>query len=144
MLIELLRVAAGIGALVTLWWAVDQLRAALRSRGWPSAVATIVRSERVKKTDGDGAMYWEPQVEYAFTVAGTEYRGTRIRFGGENAATAREAEQICGKYAAGREVPVRYNPRDPYEVALETGVAWGVVLPFIYALVLALVAWRLR
>ena len=144
MLTELLRVAAGLGALVTLWWAVDQLRAALRSRNWPSALATIVRSERVKKTGGEGATYWEPQIEYAFTVAGTDYRSTRIRFGVEYAATAREAERICRKYPTGCELPVRYNPRDPYEVALETGVQWGVVLPFIYALLLAFLAWGPR
>lgn len=138
-----LKLAACLGAFVTACWAVDQLRLALRSRRWPAAVATITRSERLAKTDGEGATCWEPQIEYAFTVGDTEFRGRRLRFGAGSATTGHEAERICRRYVAGTQVSVRFNPRDPYEAALEPGAGGEVIPPFIYAVVLAFLAWFL-
>jgi hypothetical protein len=62
---------------------------------------------------------FEPHVEYAYVVNNVEYRGIKV-FPGESAGfTQKAAQEILGKYPLNAYVPVRYNPQDPTDSALE-------------------------
>lgn len=62
---------------------------------------------------------YEPIIEYVYTVNEAEYRGNHI-FPGENASSKKEtAQDVLDKHPVNMYVPVRYNPENPSESALE-------------------------
>jgi hypothetical protein len=76
-----------------------------------------VRSARLGERQTDDT--YEPVVEYVYTVNAAQYHGNKI-FPGPNAGSKKEAAQgILDKHPVNMYVPVRYNPNDPSESALE-------------------------
>jgi hypothetical protein len=64
---------------------------------------------------------WHVQVDYAYTVAGQAYRGSRLAFG-YVASNKRQAHaEIYEKLKAAKSVDVRYDPDDPTSSALSYG-----------------------
>lgn len=62
---------------------------------------------------------YEPIIEYVYTVNDAEYHGNKV-FPGENAGTKKvAAQEILDKHPVNMYVPVRYNPQNPSESALE-------------------------
>jgi hypothetical protein len=93
-----------------------------RASRWPSAQGRIVRSRTrtvtTKQSDGSSARGNLPDIEYAFSVDGTEYRSTRISIG-EILPNTPEVEAALERYQVGRTGPVFYNPANPREAVLE-------------------------
>jgi hypothetical protein len=67
---------------------------------------------------GNGETY-DPLVEYVYVVDDAEYRGNRVFPGKSASLTRTAAQEILDKYPLNSFVPVRYNPEDPSESALE-------------------------
>jgi hypothetical protein len=53
-------------------------------------------------------------------VGGTEYQGSRLRFGNPRSASRKKADAAIAPYPPGTTPLVRYNPQDPKEAVLET------------------------
>jgi hypothetical protein len=105
---------------------VPPVLASLRAAGWPETTATVTRSEVAPKTeDSLRQELWTLTVRYTYTVDGTEYEGTEIRFGREPAYETEEiAADAAAAFALNATVPVYYDPETPARAVLvrETGV----------------------
>jgi len=115
---------AGVGALVALYMARAVFRAR-RSVSWPVVDGTVVRSEVVTETTGNGITTYDPEVSFEYEVAGQRYRSRRIIFVdinyGRDAARA-----TVDRYPVGSRVSARYDPRNPKIAVLEPGMAGNV------------------
>jgi hypothetical protein len=91
---------------------------------WPTATGRVVASEVVEEEssdrDGGSTTWYNPVVTYAYTAAGREMTGRRLRFGNYRFATREKAEAALAAYPVGSSPPVRYNPEKPEECVLET------------------------
>lgn len=119
---------------------VYKMQQVKRAARWPSAQGRIVRSRlrvvRRQQADRPSTTGNVPDVEYVFSVGGTEFRGKRISIG-EIPPGSPEVEAVLERYQVGRTGPVFYNPDDPNEAVLERdppisvramyGVAAGVM-----------------
>ncbi len=121
------------------------------ARRWLGTQGEVIHSrlERFWAIDpGDDAgatwrrLLMRADLEYAYTVAGVNYRGNRLALGGTfYASRAALVRGAARRYRAGEAVQVFYNPDDPSEAVLEPravglGLLWGVA-----ALLLAVAAW---
>jgi hypothetical protein len=63
------------------------------------------------------------RIRYAYSVKGSQYTGTRIRFGTESAGTVSldQVEQLTERYPDTKVVDVYYNPASPEIAVLERG-----------------------
>jgi hypothetical protein len=123
-------VGFGMLALGILWVAgfgYAHFRAAGKAKAaetWPAAAGRVVSSEVKKEesTDRQGGTttWYNPVVSYAYSVAGRELTGRRIRFGNYRFAGRKKAEAALAPYPAGAAATVRYNPANPEECVLET------------------------
>ena len=115
------------GALWSLIFAWVHFRAvgkARASESWPvttgKVVSSQVRIEESSDRDGGTTTWYNPIVAYTYTVAGTERRGSRLRFGNPRSSSRKKAEAAIAPYPAGATITVRYNPGNPEECVLET------------------------
>jgi hypothetical protein len=105
---------------------------------WPSVEGLIVAS-RIEAFDGGirrrrglGQTViipsWTPTIDYAFTVAGREYVSRNLRRGTRVGGNKRWAQAIIERYPAGAKVRVLYDPANPEDCGLETGLglAWSI------------------
>lgn len=89
---------------------------------FPSVTGMIVSSEITSNTDSDGDTTHRPVVTFTYDVNDVGYTETGHRFGGLGSSDYGYAQRIVDHYPPGRQVNVFYNPRDPSEAVLETGV----------------------
>lgn len=83
---------------------------------WPTTGGKVTTARLGEKQTGDT---YEPVIEYVYTVNDAQYHGNKI-FPGENPSSKKEAAQeILNKHPVNMFVPVRYNPTNPSESALE-------------------------
>jgi len=105
-----------IGLLLILY-GQSQLRWARTSVDWPIAIGRIITSEITTHSDENGITYSD-EIEYRYTVEGTEYETDVIVFGGHEYS----AHKVVKKYPANAEVSVAYDPTKPSRAVLEPGV----------------------
>ena len=115
--------ALGVGFFAAVSAAIIyRTRRAQRASHWPSTRGRIVRSQmqRTKRGGGTSApgIGNLADIEYVYSVAGVEYRGSRVGIG-EIAPDSPEVAAALDRYRAGREGPVYYNPADPKDAVLE-------------------------
>lgn len=82
-------------------------------QNWPSTRGRIVRSW-VERKHFDDSTYYKPNVEYTYSVNGTEYSCTRIGYGYlSQPGTESAAQRILEPWPVGQEVTVWYDPARP-------------------------------
>jgi hypothetical protein len=98
-----------------------------RSLHWP-ATSGVIRSATLERSrlNGPGARqnYFRADILYDYQVAGVQYSGTRVSFGGLwriyfNRSNEWQATRILNRYPEGKKVAVFYNPNDPAVAILE-------------------------
>jgi hypothetical protein len=94
---------------------------ASKSNSWHETTVTIVKSEVVPESDGDG---FKPSVEYTFEHEGKTYKSSRIAFRGLGGPTRGLAEGRTEKYAVGSQHKGYFDPANPDEAVLEKGTSW--------------------
>ena len=116
-----------LGVLWTLGFGYAHFRAvgkAKASESWPSAMGRVASCRIVEEesTDRDGntSTWYNPVVDYSYSVGGREYQSQRLRFGNYRSASRKKAEAMLVPYPAGATPTVRYNPERPEECVLET------------------------
>lgn len=62
---------------------------------------------------------FEPHIEYAYVVNNIEYQGKKVFPGEADGFTEKAAQEILSQYPLNNYVPVRYNPQDPSDSALQ-------------------------
>ena len=79
---------------------------------WATTGGKVMSARLDESQSGDT---YKPIIEYAYTVNDTQYQGNNI-FPGENASFKKDLAQ---KHPVNMYVPVRYNPKNSSESALE-------------------------
>lgn len=83
---------------------------------WLTTGGKVTAARLGERQSGDT---YEPVIEYVYTVNDAEYHGNKI-FPGENASSKKDkAQEILDKHPVNMYVPVRYNPKNPSDSALE-------------------------
>jgi hypothetical protein len=121
-----------VGGLMLLAFAKASGEQAARAKRWSKVAGRVVSSRaegRDPATDvaRTTKLVYEPVVEYAYTVAGRDYRGSRLAFGATVAGTQTWAEGKAAAFPEGKEVTVHYDPANPAESVLSprAAFAWG-------------------
>ena len=118
--------AVGAGTLV---WSAWLAFLALASRRWPQAEGKIIVSDLQRSKGSEGGYMYRSEVSYVYTVAGQELVGSRTRFGDRmELSWSAPALRVVQQYKAGSRVTVRYDPNDPEECVLESGINGFVFL----------------
>ena len=109
--------------------ALSQLKVAWAMQRWPSTLAEV-RSSRIVTTSRG---YYEPRLEYAFTVDGEEIFGKRRALYTIAKLDRVWADTIVSENPAGAHVTVYYDPTNPRQCVLtrENARSVGAVLPFV-------------
>ncbi len=85
--------------------------------GWAAVPGTVLTSEvETRQTGGKKTSY--PHIEYSYTVAGQEYRASRIS-AVEISGTAWIVRKRTDKYPVGSTVSVHYNAATPSDATLQ-------------------------
>ncbi|MCA9073305.1 MAG: DUF3592 domain-containing protein [Planctomycetaceae bacterium] len=104
---------------------VNQGRA---SSNWTETTVTVVKSEVVTNHSGRRISY-NPSVKYTYEHNGKTYSSSRIAFQNAAAGLRGSAEDVCAKYSVGSKHTGYFDPENPEEAVLETGVSfWGYAL----------------
>lgn len=141
-IVALLLAAAlmGGGYYVAWEWARPALARAQESADWPRTRGWVETS-RVQRFSRTGGRV-EPRLElsYSYTVDGQTYEGRRVRLPAPIPKMLRDGpQQITGRYPAGLEVDVYYDPQDPSRAVLERGAPTAAYLPVALGVAMALV-----
>ena len=95
------------------------VRLAAASGAW-STIKGQIGSVRIDATrPEEGAAYFEPKVDYTYTVADRQYAGTRINFLRLDFLGEKKAQSIIANYAAGTATMVAYDPVNPENSVLD-------------------------
>lgn len=111
--------------LLSIGYSVYSFLRAARSRSWPRAEGTVtqvsVKHAETTKNDGAGWQEWyQPDVQYTYTVRGRLYTGNRIRIGEITSMSHEAVLQFVLPYRDGMKVRVYYDPSIPAFSVLET------------------------
>jgi len=114
-----------LGALYGFFGIFQQLVTAKSATGWPTSPGTVTSAYlREDITNKGRGKAWTMELEYRYTVDGTEHTGTAIHLGSfPSYGTEKQAKEVEAKYREGNSVTVYYNPKDPTKAVLEPGVA---------------------
>lgn len=119
----------GFGVLLIVNGVRDRRKGAA-SREWPRTTGRIVSSSvRTQKVPnpGKGSPYinkFHPAIHYTYSVGNQPYQGSNYAIGYET-QTLPQTNKIVERYPEGAEVQVHYNPQNPSEAVLDTGVSSG-------------------
>lgn len=122
----------GVGFLI---WSGYTYSKASASSGWPSVSGTVVVSEvdkTTQTTNSNVKWVFNPILKYEYKVDGIAYSGERIRFTSFSLSYKKEikAKRVISAYPVGKSVPVFYNPKNPSDSVLVTGVGNRVYMGF--------------
>lgn len=84
---------------------------------WPSTMGTVLMSNLEARHSSDGGWTNYPAVQYSYQAGGQAYQGNRIAPGPEVGGSG--AGKVVGRYPAGAQVMVFYNPQNPSDAVLE-------------------------
>lgn len=122
----------GIGFLA---WSGYTYSKASASSGWPSTQGEVVVSmvdKTTQTTNSNVKWIYQPILKYDYEIDGVAYSGDRIRFTSFSISHKKEhkAKREISAYPVGKSVQVFYNPQNPSDSVLETGVGSRVYMGF--------------
>jgi hypothetical protein len=118
---------ASIGFFTVAGYLARQLLRGDSTRHWPTAEGEVIES-LVDEEASRGTKFYRPDISYRYRVHDVEYTCSRLYFGGPQQTSLRIlAERWVNRFPPGARVQVRFNPLDPLDAVLVTGVRWSVV-----------------
>jgi len=136
---KILNVTFSILCIAVCCTVIHEYRKGAETSKWPNTngkiISAKVESEVIPAADEGDKTIYTAEVVYEYTVNEKKYTCNRI--GIENDSVA---EATIKKYPKGKKVKVYYDPANPNEAVLETGVNWSshIMLIFIGFLVVIL------
>lgn len=83
---------------------------------WPSTMGTVMMSTVDRRSTSEGYTDY-PVVQYSYQVGGQSYQSYKLAPGPEIGGTG--ARKVVGRYPAGAQVMVFYNPQNASDSVLE-------------------------
>lgn len=125
-------IVAGIPILVGLYIlgrAFVHLRSGSQRKAWPHTNGEIVTSEVQISRGADGDLTYFPVVFYRYKVNLVEYKSNIITASAPPSVGMQGyAEALVKKYQVNNKVDVYYDPDNPQEAVLETGISIAGIL----------------
>ncbi len=118
------------GAVVS-FFSINNIINGKASLQWTETSGTIISSTVEKYVGAHKKSKYLAEVEYIFSVNGSEYKADTIRFGTMASLLAGELSET---YSEGKTVKVFYNPNDPNIAVLEPGVNPGAWIKAVVAI----------
>ena len=106
----------GVFDCMMVWGAYRQTQAL----GYPTAPGVIRHSKVTTNSDSEGTTYGV-DVKYAYWVDGREFTGEQYRYN-QMSSSDDNAKRVVASLPVGKELPVYYNPDDPSDAVLKTGI----------------------
>lgn len=101
---------------------------------WSTTVGQVLNKEIEEHHNGDG-VYYQTVITYRYTVHSKTYTSSRLFIGGTHSGFSR-AKLLLEKFRESESLPIYYDPANPEEAVLMTGVHLGIIqLVFIFAVV---------
>lgn len=115
-----------VAGFVVLVFGFLQFQKARESSGWPTVIGTVVSSEvEMKRTTRDAGrdirITYRPDVEYAYSVNGTDYTSDKFAIQTVQHKNPRAAENDLVPFPVGGDVTVYYDPTNPDSSVLRPG-----------------------
>ncbi len=112
---------------------------------WPSAKGRIVMSKvtELRTSQNIRVARLCVDLDYLYMVGDTIYEGHRLNSGWRCFASEDRVKEIMASYPVGKEVAVRYNPKNPSISMLEPGLNWTAFLLLGVGVINLSVAWPL-
>jgi len=97
------------------------------SNSWPTVLGVVTTSkiETEQMSSGGNSssrQSYHARVYYDYAVGGESFSAKRVSFGEYGTGDAEHAKGVLGRYPAGAEVEVHYDPDDPAVAVLEPGL----------------------
>ena len=113
---------------------------AIETKKWPTVKATVLSSE-VIRVSSKGSSQFKPVIRYSFKIDTAEY--TSDQYSSTSARGSSEwAKELIGQYPDNKGITVHYNPADPKESVIETGLQsdnyWMTILSAFFFIVVSL------
>jgi len=149
--IGLLLLGLGYALAFLLDGAAPSLLVQITSEDWPSTTGVITHSDVIVEPSVDDEDSYSSDIRARYQVDRNEYRLFEIYPGhsvlGSNSNI--EAVRLSSRYRVGERVPVYFNPLDPNEAVLETGVHGRTLISLAFAIVPAalglwILLWTIR
>jgi len=130
---------AGLFGLACLVFSLAGWRHARRAADWPSVLGQVLSSgvvEVAHDADGRQTRRYAARIEYAYAVAGVDYRSNQIALGVTTSGSRAGAQAVADRYPAGASIEVHFDPANPSTAALEnpTGFWWLPMLVGLFCL----------
>ena len=111
---------------------IEDLYKAWVSRNWPR-VTGYLQSKTIEVKEHDGLSY-HPKVNYKYDINGMTYYSTNIGYLGMHSLSEENAEELLGHLQVNKNLDVFYNPKDPEDAVLVTGLIRGHYMSLIFIL----------
>lgn len=99
----------------------------IEARDWPAVQCTVI-SSRVRDVRGDDGTTYKPEILYAYTYIGREYRSSRYSAHAWSSGDRSKASAIVARYPPGSTTTCYVNPARPGEALLTREIDWLPVL----------------
>ena len=104
-------------------WSIYQ---GVQSKKWPTAEGIVIQSYVRISPGGDSGDIYEPRISYGYSISGKPYESNSISYKQNPNTTSRgPADNVISKYPKGSRVRVYYDPDNPTNAVLETGLGDG-------------------
>ena len=103
---------------------LEILRNSQASMKWPTTDGIIVRSEMVAAEGKDSAAY-HAIIRYNYELGTQSYSSNQVSFGQNGSADLNTVQSLIRRYEKKQKIRVHFNPANPTESVLETGVTWA-------------------
>lgn len=127
-LFVLVFVGFGVGFL---GYGLYQLDQASRTSQWPAVRGEVLQS-KLRSHTSDHKQTWACDVKYAYEVDGQFYEGDRIAYGYNGTNNKSMHSKLQKKLSRSRYVQVHFNPNNPSESTLATGIHRSAYLPVVF------------
>lgn len=118
--------AVGVGLLVA---GLRDAWKSSRTQKWPRAQGTVVSTEELQhqrpvpeESGGGTRIHYEARIHYEYSVGRVHIGSTVVRLGPTETSNEKQVQATLARYLPGQTVQVAYNPQDPTESVLETGL----------------------
>ena len=116
-------VAFALFGLFLLWQGIRAVQRGRASQHWATTTGTVLHTELADHQNDEGHVTFTATINYEYEVAGLPYQSTKYNAEGTpHLNSLRQAQRIADSYATGSTIKVFYDPENPKETLLETGV----------------------
>ena len=127
-----------------IFWGCRNWRRFIAYRNYPSIDAIVSSSNVVSAHDGEsGVTYW-PQIEFQYTVNGTNYTSSRFwslgNFGGFGYSSPKRANQVLEALRCDPDFQVFYDPSEPSFAFVRNGPLPQIYMPILTGFLLLVFA----